>query len=65
MIPFTTQSQGELITNFICIPNKLVGKVNAKKLKDLGIEPRKIGELMKTGKLTLGNGQVVTVDDVK
>jgi hypothetical protein len=65
MIPFTTKSQGELITNFICIPNKLPGKVNAKKLKDLGIEPKKIGELMKTGKLTLGNGQLVTVDDVK
>ena len=42
-----------------------MGKVNAKKLKELGIEARKIGELMKTGKLTLENGKVVTVDDVK
>lgn len=33
IVPFTTNSQNEVITNFICIPNKLVGKVNAKKLK--------------------------------
>lgn len=47
------------------MPNKLVGKVNSKKLKEFGIEPKKIGELMKTGKITLNNGQVITVEDVK
>lgn len=53
MIPFSIVSNDEVITNFICVPNKLVGKVNAKKLKEFGIEPKKIGELMKAGKITL------------
>ena len=37
MIPFSIETNGEIITNFICVPNKLVGKVNSKKLKELGI----------------------------
>jgi hypothetical protein len=43
IVPFTTKSQNEVITNFICIPKKLIGKVNPKKLKELGIESRRIG----------------------
>jgi hypothetical protein len=65
IIPFSINTNSETITNFICVPNKLVGKVNAKKLKELGLEPKKIGELMKTGKVTLDNGEVITQEQVK
>jgi hypothetical protein len=56
IIPFTINSNGEAITNFIITPNPLPGKILNDKLKAFGIKGAAIAELVKNGKIVV-NGR--------
>jgi hypothetical protein len=58
-------AKGQKATNFICIPNKLEGKVLVHKIEELKIPKRSIGKLLAEGKLVLENGTQVAADQIK
>jgi hypothetical protein len=51
--------------NFICIPNKLEGKVLMNKVKELKIPSKLISKLLAEGTLKLDDGTIVKAEDIK
>lgn len=65
ILSFEVEARGEKITNYICIPNKLEGKVMMDRVKELKVPAKLISKLMAEGSLTLDDGSVVRAEQIK
>lgn len=59
IIAFEVESKKEKLMNYICIPNKLEGKVLMNQVKQLKIPPKLISKLLAEGALQLEDGTLV------
>lgn len=64
IIPFEVRAKGEKILNYICIPNKLEGKVLKEKLTEFKVPPKEISKLLSQGSLMV-DGKEVLAEQIK
>lgn len=65
IIPFQTGQSGNTISNFICIPNRLPGKVIVERLNFYKVPKKDINKLLTEGQLVLQDGSTIFAKDVK
>jgi hypothetical protein len=65
IIPFHTGVKSREITNFICKPNSLPGKVIVEKVNELNIPKKFIGKIIELGSMELPDGRTIFAKDFK